>query len=127
MWRWVLAAACLLAVFGCGGSEPGFRIDQVSISPDDIPLNSTSNEDIRISALVFSDRHDVVEVLVRSDEAFLWLDMIPGRYPKWSVSVPVSEFQGYPVGSYWLDIEARDDADRTLILEDAVRLKIRED
>lgn len=127
MWRSILAATGLLAVSGCGGTEPGFRIDQVSITPDDIPLNSTSNEDIRISAQVFSDRHEVIEVLVRSDEAFLWLDMIPGRYPRWSVSVPVSDFQGYPVGSYGLDIEARNDADRTLTLEDAVRLKIRED
>lgn len=127
MRRWVIAAVGLLAVCGCGGSEPGFRIDQVTITPDDIPLNSTSNEEIRISAQVFSDRHEVIEVLVRSDEAFLWLDMIPGRYPRWSVTVPVSDFQGYPVGSYGLDIEARDDAERSLRLDDAVRLKIRED
>jgi hypothetical protein len=127
MTRSFLAAAWLLAVCGCGGTEPGFRIDQVSITPDDIPLNSTSNEEIRISANVYNDRHEVFEVLVRSDEAFLWLDMVPGRYPKWSVTVPVSDFRGYPVGSYWLDIEARDDAARTLTLEDAVRLRIRED
>lgn len=112
---------------GCGGTEPGFRIDGVTIVPNDIPLNSQSSEDIKISASVFNDRHEVFEVLVRSDEAFLWLDMEPGRYPKWSVSVPIETFAGYAVGDYWIDIEARDDGNRTRRLEDAVRFQIRED
>lgn len=122
-----VAALLLLAISGCGGTETGLRIDQVSISPDDIPLNSTSSEDIRISAQVFADRHEVVEVLVRSDEAMIWIDMLPGTYPKWSATVPVTDFQGYPIGSYWIDIEARDAAHRVVKLENAVRLKIRED
>jgi hypothetical protein len=112
---------------GCGGEEAGFRIDQVTITPDDLPLNSQSTEEIRISALVYDDRHEVEEVLVRSDEAFLWVDMVPGRYPKWSARIPVGDFTGFPIGTYWIDIEARDDADRTLVLENAVNLRIRED
>ena len=123
MWR---AALLLLAISGCGGTEAGFRIDQVSINPDDIPLSSSSPEDIRISAQVFADRHEVVEVLVRSDQAILWLDMVPGTYPKWTATVPIADFQGYPIGSYWIDIEARDAAHRTVTLENAVRLRIRE-
>lgn len=123
---WV-AAISLMAVCGCGANDAGFRIDQVTIAPDDIPLNSTSNEDVRISAQVYDDRHEVVEVLVRSDEAFLWADMLPGRYPKWSARIPVADFAGYSVGTYWIDIEARDDADRRIELEDAVKLTIRED
>ena len=128
MRRWVTAIALLLvAAGGCGGTENGFRIDNVTISPDDLPINSQADENVRISALVYDDNHDVLEVLVRSDEALLWIDMIPGRYPKWSVSVPVSDFSGYTIGDYWIDIEARDDANRRVKLENAVKLTIRED
>lgn len=129
MRAWVGAISLLLAPLwsGCGGEDPGFRIDQVTISPDDLPVNSLSDEDVRIAALVFNDRHDVLEVLVRSDDAMLWAEMIPGRYPKWSVRIPVAEFSGYPIGKYDIDIEARDDANRLLVLENAVTLTIRED
>lgn len=126
MRRWVTAMA-LLAASGCGGTEADFRINNVTITPDDLPLHSQADENVRITAQVFADRHEVVEVLVRSDEALLWIDMIPNRYPKWSASVPVSDFAGYPIGTYWIDIEARDDADRRVELEDAVKLQIRED
>lgn len=128
MRRWVTAIGFLMVVMsGCGGTETGFRIDNVTITPDDLPLNSQADEDVRISALVYDDNHDVLEVLVRSDEAILWIDMIPGRYPKWSASVPVGDFAGYPIGDYWMDIEARDDANRRVKLENAVKLSIRED
>lgn len=124
----ILCAASLIVVIsGCGGGEAGFRIDGVTLSPNDIPLNSQSSDVIKISASVYDDRHEVLEVLVRSEEAFLWVDMEPGRYPKWSVSVPIETFAGFEVGSYWIDIEARDDGNRVRTLDDAVRLQIRED
>lgn len=126
--RAILCAASLLAASsGCGGIEPGFRIDDVSLKPNDIPLNSQSSEDIKISASVYDDRHEVVEVLARSDDALLWIELLPNRYPKWSVTVPIEMFEGYEIGTYWIDIEARDEAYRTRRLDDAVRLEIRED
>ena len=129
MRAWVGAIFLLLVPLGsgCGGEEAGFRIDQVTLTPDDLPVNSPSDEDVRLSALVYNDRHDVLEVLVKSDDAMLWAEMIPGRYPKWTVRIPVADFSGYPIGAYDLDIEARDDANRTLVLENAVTLRIRED
>lgn len=127
MRRWVVAGSLVVVLSGCGGTEPGFRIDSVTISPNDIPLNSQSTEDIKVSASVYDDRHDVFEVLVRSDDAFLWVDMVPGKYPKWSVSIPIALFEGFEVGDYWIDIEARDEGDRTRRLDDAVRLQIRQD
>ena len=66
-------------------------------------------------------------MLVRSDEALLWIDMEPGKEPKWSVSIPIELFAGYPLGDYWIDIEARDSGNRTRRLDDAVRFQIRED
>ena len=128
MRAWVGAMTLVSGLLcGCGGEDAGFRIDQVTLAPDDLPVNSQSTEDVRISALVFNDRHEVLEVLVRSEEAVLWVDMIPGRYPKWTAHVPVTDLSGFPIGTYWIDIEARDDADRTLVLDNAVKLVIRED
>ena len=117
-----------LLTSACGESEPGFRIDDVRLSPDDLPYNSLSSEDIRISADVWNDRQEVLEVLVRSDEApLLWLELLPGaRYPKWSTTVPIVDFSQYAVGEYWLDFEARDSANRVVRLEDAVKLEIRD-
>ena len=122
-----LLVALLLAAAGCGAGEPGFLIDQVSINPDDIPLNSQSTDEIRIAASVINDRHEVVDVLVTSDEGSIWIEMVEGRYPRWSGSVPVAAFYGFPIGDYWFDFEARDTTGRTVSLEDAVRLEILED
>ena len=127
MGRRLVLLALFLAAGACGGGEPGFRIDQVSVKPDDIPILSVSNESIKISALVYNETHEVTEVLVRSDEALLFVDLIPGRYPKWTGEVPVTDFYGYTLGSYWLDVEARDDGNRVIVLDDAVRFRILED
>ena len=120
-------AALLLLAAGCGGEASGFRIDFVSVSPDDFPLFSGSSEDIAIKADVFNDRHEVLEVLVTSDQAPIWIELEPGRYPRWSIDVPIVDFQGYAIGTYWLDFEARDAADRDVSLKNAVRIKITED
>lgn len=122
----VLATFAALAA-SCGEGDAGFRIDDVRLSPDDLPFNSLSADDIRISAEVWNDRQEVLEVLVRSDEApLLWIELLPGTYPKWSAEVPITDFSQYPVGEYWLDFQARDSANRVVRLEDAVRLRIRD-
>ena len=125
--RAILFAVSLFVAVGCGGTEPGFRIDDVSISPNDIPLNSQSSADIKITASVYNDRHEVFEVLARSDEALLWVDLEQGSYPKWSITIPIAIFEDFEIGDYWIDIEARDDGNRVRRIEDAVRFQIRDD
>lgn len=128
--RAAILVTVLAALSGaCGDIPNGFRIDDVRLTPDDLPYNSLSEEALRISADVHNDRQEVLEVLVRSDEApLLWVELLPAsRQPKWSTELPIFVFAGYPVGEYWLDFEARDTADRVVTLDDAVKLEIRDD
>ena len=123
----VLLALLAGSAAACGEGEAGFRIDNVSVTPNDFPINSTSTETLDIRASVYNDRQEVLEVLARSDEADIWIDLLPGRYPRWSAEVPIFQFQGYEIGDYWLDFEARDASGRFVRLEDAVRIEITED
>ena len=125
MMRSALAALLLLAA-GCGGASDGFRIDQVSVSPNDIPLGSSSNDPIRLSASVVNDRQDVEEVWADCDEGIVWFELLPSTYPRWKGTIPMVALQSFPAGEYYLDLHARDVAGDTVDLTNAVKLTVQE-
>ena len=119
--------ALLLPIFfalGCGGSS-GFRIDNVALSPEDVPVNPGGTETLHFSADIFDDLHVVTSAWVQTENGPLWIDLVRGVDPHWSVTVPLSALNGLPVGTYRFDIHAEDDGGRRVLLQDAVRLKIR--
>lgn len=121
---WIFAAAL---VAGCGHGTPGFVIDDVSLSPNDIPVDTTSNQLLKVQATVTDDLHDVTDVWANSDEASFWLDLAVNPFvnDQYSATIPLSVFRGYPVGDYYIDLHALDSAGRQVDLANAVRLRIR--
>lgn len=123
--RGALLLASLL-MFSCGESA-GFRIDDVSISPEDIPVNTPSAAFLSVNASVIADRREILDVWIDSDEGSIWIDLEKRADPKWSGSVPLAAFQGFVVGEYFLDVHARDHSGREITLENAVRFRIEPD
>lgn len=113
----------LFLAASCGGSA-GFRIDNVSLSPDDVPVNPGGVEMLKLSADVFDDRHDVLDAWFVAEDAPVWFDLQRGTGAHWSAIVPLHELDGLPAGTYRFDVHASDDAGRSIVLVDAVRLKI---
>jgi hypothetical protein len=111
------------ALSGCGGAA-GFRIDNVTLSPDDIPVSTSSPESLHVGADVFDDNHLVTNVWVTSASNTFWLDLIEGTDPHWSAAIPLANLAGFPAGNYVFDVHAVDDAGRTIVRTDAIRLKI---
>lgn len=120
--RGALLLASLLMT-SCGESA-GFRIDDVSVSPEDIPVNTPSAAFLSVNASVIGERHEVLDVWVDSDEGAIWIDLEKKVDPRWSGKVPLAAFQGFVVGDYFLDVHARDYAGREITLENAVRFRI---
>ncbi len=118
--RWLLCAVLI----GCGGPFPPIRIDDVSLVPEDIPLNSGSAEPIRIAATVTGHVQEIAEVWVDCEEAPLRMEMMRTGDTRWTAAVPVRALQGFPAGRYRLDLHARDAAAREATLDDAVVLRI---
>ena len=118
----------LLAAFAavaCGGNSTGFRIDNVSLSPDDIPIASSSSAPLNIGADVFDDTHEVLSAWVVSEDGRFWIQLERGTDPHWGASIPLSRLSALPAATYRFDVHAEDDAGRALVLVDAVRMKIR--
>lgn len=122
MRRALLLLPFLLAA--CGGGTDGFRIDNVSLSPDDVPIDTTGVEILKMGADVFDDLHDVSAVWVVSQQGPFWLDLVRGNDAHWSASVPLTALHGFPSGNYVLDVHAQDEAGRSIVLAGAVRLRI---
>lgn len=117
----LLGTAIFLA--SCGDSA-GFRIDDVSISPDEIPVNTPSAELLSINVSVIADRREILDVWVDSDEGSIWIDLEKRNDPRWTGTVPLSAFVGFVVGDYYLDVHARDYSGKEITLENAVRFRI---
>ena len=119
--------ALLLALFlvaACGG-DASFRIDNVSLTPDDVPINPGGTEMLRVSADVFDDLHDVTNAWVQSETGSIWIDLTRGTGSRWSATMPLTIVDGFPAGTYRFDFHAEDDGGRRIVLPDVVRLKIR--
>ena len=114
------------AAAGCGRGTPGFVIDQVTISPDAVPLGSTSTEKLKIGAQVGDDLHQVLSVWATSGDNRIWIDLKQSKTTEgsWSGSIPISSLAGFPVGDYWFDLHATDDGGREVDLTRAVMLRI---
>ena len=125
MRRWLLLVAVVLA--GCGSGTPGFRIDDVTLTPDDIPVDTPSSTHLKVAASVFNEQHEVTNVWVTSGDGLIWIELTQGAFPRWTGEMPLSALHGFPSGDYFFDFHARDDADRNITLENAVRLRIRVD
>lgn len=123
--RGALLLASLLMT-SCGDSA-GFRIDDVTINPEDIPVNTPSGAFLSVNASVIADRREILDVWVDSDEGAIWLELERRADPKWSGSLPLSVFEGFVVGDYFLDVHARDHSGREITLENAVRFRIEPD
>ena len=111
---------------GCGRGTPGFVIDQVTISPDTIPIGSTSTQPLKISAEVTDDLHLILSVWATSEGNQIWIDLPQSTTAQdtYSGSIPVSDLSGFPVGDYWFDLHATDDGGREVDLTHAVKLHI---
>lgn len=119
-----LAGLALASAASCGGTLPGFRIDNVSITPADIPVGTQSTELLRLSADVIDDNHEVLSAWASFEEAPITLDLGRGTDPRWSGSIQVRSLGGLAVGTYRIDLHAQDDAGRSIVLTDAVRLQV---
>jgi len=119
-------ATVTATALGCGGGTPGFVIDQVTITPDTIPIGSTSTQPLKISAQVTDDRHQILSVWATSEGNQVWIDLPESKttWGTYSGSIPVSDLQGFPVGDYWFDLHATDDGGREVDLTRAVKLHI---
>ncbi len=110
----------------CGSVDPSFRIDDVSVSPDDVPVNPATTDPLKVGAAVYHDRFEVTEVWVDSEEGALWIALEQKNSPRWAGEIPLTSLQGFPAGTYYLDFHAIDAAGREVILDDGVRLRIRD-
>src|SRR5438105_15609849 len=101
--RWIFLAVALTS---CGHGTPGFVIDNVSISPTDFPVSTTSTQKLKIQATVTDDLHDITDVWASSDEASFWLDLATSveTADEYSGTLPLTAFTGYPVGDYFIDL-----------------------
>ena len=119
----ILAVA---AAAGCGRGAQGFVIDQVTISPDSVPIGSTSTEKLKVGAQVSDDIHQVLSVWATSEGNQIWIDLKQSKTTEgsFSGSIPVSSLVGFPVGDYWFDLHATDDGGREVDLTHAVKLHI---
>lgn len=116
-----------ILLLSCGlscGDSAGFRIDDVSISPEEIPVNTPSSEFLSVNVSVVADRREILDVWVDSDEGAIWIDLEKRAEPRWTGRVPLSAFQGFVVGDYFLDVHARDLSGKEVTLENAVRFRI---
>jgi hypothetical protein len=110
----------------CGGADPGFRIDDVSVAPDDVPVDTDSTDPLKVGASIFHDRFEVSDAWVDSEEGALFIPLTQGAFPRWTGSIPLTHLHGFPAGVYFLDFHATDAAGREVVLDDGVRLRIRD-
>src|SRR3954467_9146231 len=114
-----IALAMFLAVVaGCGRGAPGFVIDQVTITPDSMPIGSTSTQPLKIGAQVNDDLHQVLSVWATSESGAIWIDLQESQATSGSYSgaIPVSSLSGFALGDYWFDVHATDDGGREVDL-----------
>lgn len=117
----------ILLCTSCGGGEAGFRIDDVRVSPEEVPVNIASGDPLRVTCTVFNDLHEITEVWANSDEGDLWIALEQDANVRWGGALPLTSLNGFAAGDYFIDVHALDLAGRQIELKDAVRLRITAD